>query len=102
MIVESGTSDIVYTAAVSDVNGNYLRQSLEAAGLTKDLWATKAKIDFGKLEVGKESKAWKNLWGAGESAATIKDSLPVSALIARMEKEFKTALQQQAELLKRY
>lgn len=102
MIIESGTSDIVYTAAVSGVNGNYLRQSLEAAGLTKDLWATKAKIDFGKLEVGKESKAWKNLWGAGESAATIKDSLPVGALIKRMEGEFKAALREQAALLERY
>ncbi|MCB0634803.1 MAG: nitronate monooxygenase, partial [Lewinella sp.] len=33
MIVESGTKDIVYTAAVSGVHANFMRDSLEAAGI---------------------------------------------------------------------
>lgn len=102
MIIDSGTSDIVYTAAVSGVNGNYIKQSLEAAGITKELWASKAKMDFSKLEVGKEAKAWKDIWGAGQGVATIHDTLPASDLINRLEKEFKSALQEQAALLERY
>lgn len=102
MIIESGTSDIVYTAAISGVNSNYLRQSLEAVGITKELWGAKAKMDFGKLEAGKEAKAWKNIWGAGQGVATIHDKLPTKKLIERLTKEFKEALQQQAKLLSKY
>ncbi len=102
MIIASGTSDIVYTAAISGVNGNYLRQSLEAAGITKELWHTKAKIDFGKLEAGSEAKAWKTIWGAGQGSATIHDKMPVGLLINRMKTEFKDALSRQAKLLERY
>ncbi|MEM9823012.1 MAG: nitronate monooxygenase, partial [Bacteroidota bacterium] len=48
MIIDSGASDIVYTAAVSGVSANFLRPSLEAMGITPELWSKKAKIDFGK------------------------------------------------------
>jgi len=102
MIIESGTSDIVYTASISGVNGNYLKGSLEAAGITKEIWETKAKIDFGKLEAGSDVKAWKNVWGAGQGVATIHDRLPASELINRMKIEFQKALRSQAQLLDRY
>lgn len=102
MIINSGTSDIVYTAAISGVNGNYLKQSLEIAGITKEIWETKAKIDFGKLEAGSDAKAWKDVWGAGQGVATIHDKIPVADLIGRMKKEFKAALEEQAALLNRY
>ena len=48
MIIESSASDIVYTAAVSGVPANFLRGSLDAMGITKEMWALKAKVDFGK------------------------------------------------------
>jgi len=101
MIIEGGTADIVYTAAVSGVNGNYLRQSLEAAGITKDLWASKSKMDFGKLNDG-EAKAWKNIWSAGQGVATITNNLPASELIDRLKGEFKDALENQNKLIDRW
>ena len=39
MIINSKAGDIVYTAAVSGVNANFLRQSLESMGITEDMWA---------------------------------------------------------------
>ena len=45
MIIDSGASDIVYTAAVSGVNANFLRPSLEAMGITEELWGKSKKID---------------------------------------------------------
>ena len=38
MIINSKAEDIVYTAAVSGVNANFLRPSLEAMGITEELW----------------------------------------------------------------
>ena len=57
MIIESGTRDIVYTAAVSGVNANFLRPSLEAMGITKELWEMKARVDFGKELDAAEAEA---------------------------------------------
>lgn len=104
MIIESGASDIIYTAAVSGVDANFLRPSLEAMGITEDMWKMSKKINFGEeLDAAKaEAKAWKTLWSAGHGVATIKDSLPIADLVARLKSEFVTALKQQADLLEKY
>ena len=41
MIIESGASDIVHTAAVSGVPANFMRKSLEAIGITEEMWSKK-------------------------------------------------------------
>jgi nitronate monooxygenase len=104
MIIESGASDIVYTAAVSGVAANFLRPSLEAMGITQDLWDRKVKIDFGKeLDAAQaEAKAWKTLWSAGQGVATIKDDMPVADLVKKMKEEFIAALKEQQQLLEKY
>ena len=104
MIIDSGTADIVYTAAVSGVPANFLRASLEAMGITREVWASKAKIDFGKeLDAAEaEAKAWKTLWSAGQGVTSIEDVVPVGALIERLKTEFHSAIEQQAELLEYY
>lgn len=104
MIIDSGASDIVYTAAVSGVSANFLRPSLEAMGITEAMWNQSKKINFGEeLDAAKaEAKAWKTIWSAGQGVATIHDSLPTAQLIARLKAEFVEALQAQARLLERY
>jgi nitronate monooxygenase len=101
MIMDCGASDIVHTAAVSGVAANFLRPSLEAMGITEEMWSTKAKMDFGKeLDAAKaEAQAWKTLWSAGQGVATIKDQLPVSELVTRMKAEFLEALKRQQQNL---
>ena len=104
MIIDSGASDIVYTAAVSGVDANFLGASLAAMGITPDMWAQRAKIDFGKeLDAAKaEAKAWKTIWSAGQGVTTINDTLPVGDLITRMKMEFRKAVKQQSQLLEKY
>lgn len=104
MIIESGASDVVHTAAVSGVPANFLRPSLEAMGITKEMWSKKAKMDFGKeLDAAKaEAKAWKTLWSAGQGVATIQDDIPVAELVSRLRMEFLEALNKQKEVLDRY
>jgi nitronate monooxygenase len=104
MIIDSGASDIVYTAAVSGVNANFLRPSLEAMGITEEMWSLTKKINFGEeLDAAKaEAKAWKTIWSAGQGVTTIKDVLPVAALVARLKVEFKQAIEAQIKLLDKY
>ena len=101
MIMKSGTRDIVYTAAVSGVNANFLKMSLEEAGVPKEMWDKKVKIDFGKeLDAAKaEAKAWKTIWSAGHGVASISDVLPVAALATRLRMEFLEAIIEQQRVL---
>lgn len=104
MIIESNASDIVYTAAVSGVNANFLRPSLEAMGITEEMWSKSKKIDFGEeLDAAKaEAKAWKTIWSAGQGVTTIQDSVSTADLISRLQNEFITAIKEQQQYLEKY
>lgn len=104
MIIQSNTSDIVYTAAVSGVPANFLRLSLEAMGITKEMWNLKKKINFGEeLDAAKaEAKAWKTIWSAGHGVTSIKDVLPVKELLQNLKSEFREAIEAQQKLLETY
>jgi len=101
MIIDAGTDDIVYTAAISGVPANFLKQSLINAGIPPDMWGLKSKIDFGS-ELDTEAKAWKTIWSAGQGAATIKDTVPAAVLIDRLHQQFKEAIQNQYKFLEQY
>lgn len=104
MIIDSGADDIVYTAAVSGVSANFMRKSLEEAGMTKEMWNLKKKIDFGEeLDAEKaESKAWKTIYSAGQGVSSIDDVLPVHQLVNRLKHEFVEAIHEQNKLLEQY
>jgi len=104
MIIDSSASDIVYTAAVSGVNANFLRPSLEAMGITEDIWSQTKKIDFGKelSQSEEEAKAWKTIWSAGQGVTSINDVLKTNILIENLKKEFHNSILKQNELLKIY
>ncbi len=104
MINDSKVGDVVYTAAVSGVNANFMRLSLEKNGITEEMWSKTKKIDFGsELDAAQaEAKAWKTVWSAGQGVTSINDSLPTADLIKRMKTEFKEAIERQQALINRY
>ena len=104
MIVESGSAEIVYTAAVSGVPANFLKASLEAAGISSDRWKAGKKIDFGKeLDAGEaEAKAWKTIWSAGQGVVSINDVLSVQQLVATLKQEFQEAGSLQHQIVEKF
>lgn len=104
MIIESSASDIVYTAAVSGVSANFLRPSLEAMGITEEMWGNSKKIDFGsELDAAKaEAKAWKTIWSAGQGVTSIKNVLAVKDLVQQMKQEFLASIEALQQMAKRY
>lgn len=104
MIIDSNASDIVYTAAVSGVNANFLRPSLEAMGITEEMWGNTKKINFGsELDAAKaEAKAWKTIWSAGQGVTSIRDVLSVKHLVQQMKQEFKISIAALQEIAQRY
>ena len=89
MIVASGASDIVYTNLFTGVHGNYLRPSIQAAGLDPDNLPVSdpSKMDFGSGSLG-AVKAWKDIWGCGQGIGAIDRVLGASALVERFSVEY--------------
>ena len=104
MIIESSAEDIVYTAAVSGVNASFLRSSLEAMGITEEMWSKTKKIDFGsELDAAKaEAKAWKTIWSAGQGVTSIKDVISISNLVSELKKDFLSGLERMKEVYNTY
>src|SRR5450755_1716710 len=71
MLLSSGSSDVVYTASISGIGGNFLTQSLVNAGV--DLHKVREQIDVGDELAGSGAKAWKTIWSAGQGTAGIDD-----------------------------
>ena len=104
MIIDSKAGDIVYTAAVSGVNANFLRQSLEAKGITEEMWGNSKKVDFGEeLDAAQaEAKAWKTIWSAGQGVTSIEDCPSAHELIKKLKDEFIESIKTQKEILKKF
>jgi nitronate monooxygenase len=91
MIVAAKAVDIVYTPFFSGVHGNYLRQSIVAAGLDPDrLPAEKPAANFGSNRV----RPWKNIWGAGQGVGSIDEILPAREIVAKLRREYEAARQE--------
>ncbi len=86
MILNAEATDITYTAEVSGIPANFLSESLKRAGITGE---GNHKGTLGDMK--EEAKAWKNIWSAGHGVSNISDVLPVTQLIARLEKEYLSA-----------
>lgn len=101
MIIDSGASDIVYTASISGVPANFLAKSLAKAGISEEDLKAEQKIDFGK-ELDTEAKAWKTIWSAGQGVTSIHENTSVKDLVSRLKSEFKTALLDQEKRIKQW
>jgi len=93
-LVDYAAADIVYTNLFTGVHGNYLKPSIEAAGLNPDDLpeSDPSKMQFGSGGSNK-SKAWKDIWGCGQGINAIKSVVPTSDLVERLRNEYKQAQQ---------
>jgi len=91
-IVEAEGSDIVYTNLFTGVHGNYLRQSIVAAGLDPDHLpeSDPSAMNFGSGG-GSKAKAWRDVWGAGQGVGAVKSVVPAAELVGRLKSEYHAA-----------
>ena len=91
-IVDGRAADIVYSSLFTGVHGNYLRQSIAAAGLDPDNLpeGDLSTMNFGTGE-GSKSKAWRDIWGSGQGIGAVKSVGPAADYIARLAAEYAEA-----------
>ncbi|MCI3134130.1 NAD(P)H-dependent flavin oxidoreductase [Phenylobacterium aquaticum] len=92
MIVASRGDDIVYSNLFTGVHGNYLRPSIEAAGLDPDNLPVSdpSKMNFGSGGNTK-AKAWKDIWGCGQGIGAVKSIPTAGELVQRLSDEYEAA-----------
>ncbi|MCA0904472.1 MULTISPECIES: NAD(P)H-dependent flavin oxidoreductase [Qipengyuania] len=97
-IVEGSADGIVYSNLFTGVHGNYLRSSIEKAGLDPENLpeSDPSKMNFGSGGNTK-AKAWKDIWGSGQGIGTVKSVGPVEDMVARLETEYTAAKKALAE-----
>jgi len=89
MIVAEETQDIIYTNAISGVPANFMRSSLEEAGLDADNLPAPHGPFRPNLPDG--VTAWKSIWSAGHGVGLIDDIPTTASLVARLAEEYEAA-----------
>ena len=90
MLVASQASDLIGTKAFSGITASMLRPSIIANGLDPDGLTDKASIDF-MADFTHETKAWRDIWSAGQGVGSIDEVAPVAQIVARLRAEYDAA-----------
>ena len=92
-IVDGKAADIVYSNLFTGVHGNYLRGSIEAAGMDPD---NLPEGDLKTMNFGSggnsKVKAWKDIWGSGQGIGAVTEVETVADRVDRLEAEYRTAI----------
>lgn len=90
-ILKASGSDIIYTNYFTGVHGNYIRKSIENAGLDPDNLPLKDKDAMNFSSGSSKSKAWKDIWGAGQGVGQIDEVMSVAQIVDRLKAEYEQA-----------
>jgi nitronate monooxygenase len=88
MVVEGAAEDIVYTDFFSGVYGSYLKPSVRRGGFDPDALP---QTGGGKMDLSGESRAWRDIWSAGQGIGAVREVVPAAALVARLAAEYGAA-----------
>ena len=91
MIAECSAADIVTTNCFTGVNANFLRPSIIANGLDPKELQRPQDAEINISGGGSNSKAWRDIWSAGQGIGAIKRAEPAAAYIEWLATDYATA-----------
>ncbi|MGX7952488.1 NAD(P)H-dependent flavin oxidoreductase [Tsuneonella sp. HG249] len=96
-IVEARADGIVYSNLFTGVHGNYLRSSIEAAGMDPENLpqSDPSAMNFGSGG-NTEAKAWKDIWGSGQGVGMVAAVESVAERVDRLAAEYRAAKEELA------
>ena len=93
MIVDSSADDIVYSSLFTGVHGNYLKPSIERAGMDPDNLPESDPSTMNFSDKRNRPKSWKEIWGSGQGISAIKAIQSTGDMVAGFKAEYDTAIQ---------
>lgn len=89
MLVNASVEDIVLSDKFTGVPANYLGPSIAAAGIDLATFERRAAVNVDQRD---DSKAWRDIWSAGQGVGTVTCVEPVADLINRLRGEYAGAV----------
>jgi len=91
-VVRGRAEDIVYSNFFTGVHGNYLRESIENAGLNPDNLpeSDPSEMNFSS-SVSTRAKSWKDIWGCGQGIGSIDRIQSTSIYVRQLMAEYEAA-----------
>lgn len=94
MVVDSKADNIVYSDYFTGVSGNYLKPSIEAAGMDPDNLPKGDISAMQKLtDEQSDAKAWKDIWGCGQGIGAVDAVQTVAERVEQLKAEYHAARQ---------
>ncbi len=91
MLVDASAEDLVVSAGLTGTPASWLKPSLRAAGLDPDdLPAAPPRSYDSNTPLA--AKRWRDVWAAGQGVGAIKAIEPLEAVVARLEREYRAAI----------
>lgn len=87
MMIDAGASDVVITPNLTGADAAFLKPSIRANGLDPD-----ALPPVGSPDATRDSKAWRDIWSAGQGVGNVTDVPTVAALTDRLAAEYQSAI----------
>ena len=89
MMIDAGASDVVITPNLTGADAAFLKPSIRANGLDPD-----ALPPVGSPDATRDSKAWRDIWSAGQGVGSVTDVPSLAALTDRLAVEYRAAIAQ--------
>ena len=89
MVWDSQMEDLIASRAITGALGNWMRASVEAAGLTEEAMKAVAKIDFSQ-DMHAGTKAWKHVWSAGQGVGLVNTPESVADVVETLIRQHST------------
>jgi len=91
MLIDSSEEDIILSAHFTGVPAHYLKPSIVKAGLDPDALGVRAEKKFDHREKTEETKAWRDIWAAGQGVGAIKRVQTVAELVKDLAADYLAA-----------
>ena len=89
MVWDSQMEDLITSRAITGALGNWMRASVEAAGLTEESMKAVAKIDFSQ-DMHAGTKAWEHVWSAGQGVGLVHEPESVADVVETLLRQYST------------
>jgi nitronate monooxygenase len=88
MVVAAGAADILNTRLFTGLPGNFLRASVERAGLDPDNLpdVPAQRIDFSAPD--QDTRTWRDIWGCGQGVGAVRATSDCASYVARLSEEY--------------
>jgi len=88
MVVDGGSKEIVVTKGFTGARASFLAPSLRANGLDPEALAKAESAGVDISGGGSNSKAWRDIWSAGQGIGAVKASLPAADYIDALAADY--------------